>query len=115
MGVFRAAIQKSSHDLGHSLGGVSSDGTAVSTLFGTGGAQINVLKEYNGYAWKLINIRATTLSQEDIFVEKIVGDRTQQDINHPFNEVLEGDNGKLDLSELLEAHSQSLDLYGIIL
>lgn len=89
-----------------------SAGSSVSSIFGTGGDAINVLEEYNGYAWKLINIRATTLSSEDLFVEKLVGNKWVEDTTHEFNDVMEGDNGRRDISELLEASSRSLDLYG---
>lgn len=94
-------------ELGHSI---SSRGMA--NMFGTGGDAINVLEEYNGFAWKAINIRATMLSAEDLFVERMVAKKWQLDEMHPFNFVMEGSEGQRDLSELLEAHSKSMDLYG---
>lgn len=92
--------------------GQSLSSNAVSSLFGRGGSAINVLEEYNGFAWKVINIRAEMLSAEDLFVERLVGKQWQADPSHPFNLILEGGEGQYDLSELLEAHSKSMDLYG---
>lgn len=114
MGILKDVIRSGgTSDLGHSIGGTGVDtASAVSSLFGTGGKAINVIEEYNGYAWKVINIRATVLSAEDLFVQRLVGKDWQQDESHPFNEVLEGNSGTRDLSELLEAHSRSMDLFG---
>lgn len=95
------------YSLGHSL-----SGNAVSNLLGQGGATINPLEEYNGFAWKCIQIRAQTLSSQDLFVERYVGKKWQSDPSHPFNEVLEGGSGQFDQSELLTAHSVSMDMYG---
>lgn len=92
--------------------GQSLNSTAVTNLFGNGGDAINVVEEYNGFAWKAINIRASMLSAEDLFVERLVGKEWQIDQSHPFNEVLEGQEGGNDLSELLYAHSISMDMYG---
>lgn len=92
--------------------GQSLSSSAISGLMGTGGDAINVIEEYNGFAWKAINIRAKMLSAEDLFVEKLVGKKWQPDELHEFNAVLEGSEGQRDLSELLEAHSKSMDLYG---
>lgn len=85
--------------------------SALSTLAG-GGRAINVIEEYNGYAWKLINIRAKMLSAEDLFIERFAAKKWQQDPLHEFNDVLEGGEGQRDLSELLEATSKSMDMYG---
>lgn len=95
------------YELGNSL-----SGTAVSTLFGTGGAEINVLEEYSGIAWKCIDIKAERLADQDLFVQRLVDNKWQEDKQHPFNLVLEGGDGQLDQSELLEAWSKSMDLYG---
>lgn len=95
------------YELGHSM-----SSSAVSALFGTGGSAINVLEEYNGYAWKAINVRADLLADQDLFVERLVGNKWQEDVNHPFNLVLEGGDGQSDQSELLEAHEKSKMIYG---
>jgi HK97 family phage portal protein len=95
------------YELGQSL-----SSTSVSTLFGTGGAGINVLEEYSGIAWKCIDIRADRLADQDLFIERYVGQKWQPDIQHEFNKVLEGGEGQHDLSELLEAHEKSMCLYG---
>lgn len=112
MGILKKAINLSfetgaNYGLGNSL-----NSTMVSTLFGEGGASIDVLKEYNGLAWKCINIRAEYLSKEDLFVERLVGKKWQPDQQHDFNTILEGGAGQYDQSELLEAHEKSLCLYG---
>lgn len=95
------------YELGHSL-----SSSAVSTLFGTGGSHINVLEEYSGFVWKCINVRSEALANENIFVQRRVGDKWQDDQNHEFNVVLEGQEGQADLSEMLEAHQVCMDLYG---
>lgn len=95
------------YELGNSIASSS-----VSNAMGTGGKSINVLEEYNGIAWKCINLRAETLADQDLFVERLVNKEWVKDQQHPFNEVLEGGIGSHDLSELLEAHSKSMDLYG---
>lgn len=113
MGILSRAINKSAmvegkgYSLGHSI-----PTNSVSTLTGSGGNNINVIEEYNAFAWKCIDIRATMLSAEDLFVEKFVGKDWQRDILHDFNDVLEGEDGQRDLSELLEAHEKSLAIYG---
>jgi len=94
-------------ELGRSL-----SNTSVSSLLGTGGASINVLEEYQGFAWKAINVRADVLAAQDLFVERKVGTKWQQDVNHEFNAVLEGEIGQPNLSDLLHAHEVSLCLYG---
>lgn len=95
------------YSLGHSL-----NSSAVSTLFGQGGDKINVLEEYAGIAWKCIDIRAERLSSQDLFVERLVASKWQEDPNHDFNTVLEGGDGETDQSELLEAHEKSMCLFG---
>ena len=95
------------YELGNSL-----SATAVSNYFGSGGQAINVLEEYNGFAWKCINVRAEMLADQDLFVERKAGDKWQEDLNHEFNLVLEGGDGANDQSELLEAHEKSMCLYG---
>lgn len=92
--------------------GNSLSGTAVSTLFGTGGDDINVIQEHNGFAWKVINIRSEALADQEIFVERQIKDKWQEDERHEFNKVLAGGEGDLDKYELLEAHQVSMDLYG---
>lgn len=94
------------YELGNSL-----SSTAVSAMFGTGN-DINVIEEYNGFAWKCINIRAEMLADQELFVERGAGDKWVRDLNHEFNDVLEGDEGTDDLSELLEGHEKSMCLYG---
>lgn len=94
--------------LGHSIG----SGSTVSNIFGNGGSKIDVLKEYNGIAWKCIDIRAENLASQDLFVEQYIGKKWQTMPSHPFNDVLTGGNGQYDLSELLEAHEKSMCLYG---
>jgi len=95
------------NNLGHSL-----SATAVSGLLGTGGAHINVLEEYQGFAWKAINIRAEVLSSQDLFIERLVNKKWQKDEMHEFNAVLEGAVGQPDLSDLMYAYEVNQCLYG---
>jgi HK97 family phage portal protein len=100
-------VSGNGYSLGHSL-----SSNSVSNLTGTGGSSINVLEEYQGFAWKAINIRAKMLSAEDLYMERLVGKKWTEDTNHEFNFILEGSEGQRDLSDMLEAHSKSMDLYG---
>lgn len=112
MGFLKSVVKSTMVDgPGYSLGhSISSNG--VSNIFGSGGANINVLEEYNGWAWKCVNIRAEELASWNFFIERKVADKWQKDDNHPFGDVLEGEEGTFDLSEILEAHQTLMDMYG---
>jgi len=113
MGILRKAVNKANYEtganyqLGHSL-----SSTAVSTLTGNGDETINPLAEYTGFVWKAIATKASYLSDQRIFVERKVGDKWQEDVNQDFNNVLDGEDGGLDQSELLEAHAVIKEIYG---
>jgi hypothetical protein len=98
LGIRNKYEQGANYELGHSL-----SSTSVSSLFGKGGKNINVLEEYGGIAWKCIDIRAERLADQDLFVERLVGKKWQLDDKHDFNAILEGGDGQYDQSELLEA------------
>jgi HK97 family phage portal protein len=95
------------YELGQSL-----SSNSVSNIFGSGGANIDVLEEYSGYVWKCVNTRSEDLASQNFYVERKVADKWQADPNHDFNDVLEGVDGGFDLSELLEAHQVYMDMYG---
>lgn len=113
MGLLRKAINKAqvetgaNYSLGHSL-----SQTAVSTLTGNGDETISPIAEYTGFVWKAISTKAMYLSDQRIFVERKVGDKWQEAINHDFDGVLDGEDGGLDQSELLEAHAVIKEVYG---
>lgn len=100
--------QGANYELGHSL--------SSTNLLGSGDS-ISLIKEYSGWLWKAIDTRAQYLSDEEVFIERKVGDKWQRDDSHEFNEVLSGEKANdglrsYDMSELLEAHQVSKDLYG---
>jgi HK97 family phage portal protein len=111
MGLLRSIVNKYERGANYELGN-SLSATSVSNMFGSGGSGINVLEEYSGVAWRCINIRAETLADQDLFVERQVNQQWQEDVMHEFNAILEGGNGAYDQSELLEVWSKSMDLYG---
>ena len=97
------------YELGHSIN--------ASTTLGTGGDRINIIREYTGWAWKAISTRSDYLADEELFVERKVGDKWQRDDNHEFYSVLNAEmsgveDRNYDMAELLEAHQVSKDLYG---
>jgi HK97 family phage portal protein len=92
--------------------GSSINSSGVANIFGTGGNNINVLQEYSGYVWKCINSRSETLADQNIFVERKVGDKWQPDPNHEFERVLHGEDGQYDLYEMIEGHQICMDMYG---
>lgn len=112
MGILKSALgsrtyaKGSNYELGQSV--------SAFNIFGNGKDNINVLEEYSGYAWKAINIRAKLLSSEDIFVERLRGDKWEHDPNHEFNTVIEGgdDDDTRDQSALLEHYEKSMSLFG---
>lgn len=96
------------YSLGHSI--------STTNTFGTGN-NISLQHEYTGWLYKAINTRSEYLSDEELFIERKVGDKWQRDDNHEFNQVLNGERANdglrsYDMSELLEAHQVSKDLYG---
>ena len=111
MGLLAKAMGRYERGANYELG-QSLSSHAVGNIFGSGGDNIEIAVEYSGYAWKAIDIRATTLSGQDLFVERRVGDKWVKDEAHEFNAVLEGGESQEDLSDLLEKHEKSLCLYG---
>jgi len=89
---------------------------SASNILGTG-ENISLVREYSGWLWKAIDTRAQYLSDEELYVERKVGDKWQREDNHEFNLVLSGERSNdglrsYDMSEMLEAHQVSKDLYG---